>query len=245
MSPKRDNPREAREANIPADAADFATLTPSAPPRSPEGSTLPVAGSVGSTWGESTRTPDLDDDSLQGLLPAGAGEAEQARPHLTTGGLQGQSPGTNGDPAAVGTDRAAQLVELLYSDLAHRLDTGRALPISDYLDRYPELGDEGAINLIARDFELRRSSGLAPMAETYLAQFPRLASRLTSRLDAISRTVPETVLKSRRPSPDPPIAATGLARRLPSKFQLMEKLGEGGMGEVWRIRRRTSASNGP
>jgi hypothetical protein len=237
MSPKRDNPREAREAKIPADAADFATLTPSAPPKSPEGSTLPVAGSIGSTWGESTQTPDLDDDSLQGLLPAGAGEAEQARSDLTTGGPQGQSPGTNGDPTVVRSDRATQLVELLYSDLAHRLDTGRALPISDYLDRYPELGDEGAVNLIARDFELRRRRGLAPKAETYLVQFPRLASRLTSRLDAISRTVPETVMPTRRQSPDPQIAATGLAGRLPSKFQLIEKLGEGGMGEVWRIRR--------
>jgi hypothetical protein len=237
MSPKPDNPPEAREANIPADGADFATLTPSSPPRSSEGSTLPAAESSWTSWTESDRTPALDGDSLQGLLPTGAGEAEQATPHLTAGSLQGQSSRTKGDQAGASTNRTAQLVELLYSDLAHRLDTGRALPIGDYLDRYPELGDAGAVDLIARDFELRHQRGMAPKAETYLAQFPRLAFQLTTRLDAISRNQTETVVSPRRPPLNPPIAATGLAGQLPSKFQLVEKLGEGGMGEVWRVRR--------
>jgi hypothetical protein len=167
---------------------------------------------------------------------------------------QGREPQIEDYLAGTGARRTALLVELVRADLKYRLQVGRDHPVESYLKRYPELEDEEAAGLIVRDYELRRRRGMAVVVADYLDRFPRLEPILTRRFAGIPASEsdrPTTDWEAARPASANRVTTT--LRRTPSaaslsgavplsqfeaKFEKIEKLGEGGMGEVWRVRHR-------
>src|SRR5947209_2400590 len=73
---------------------------------------------------------------------------------------RGREPRIDDYLAQAGTQRATLLTELVNTDLECRLKAGRAFLVELYLSRYPELGEVAAVNLIVRDFALRRRRGM-------------------------------------------------------------------------------------
>ncbi len=167
---------------------------------------------------------------------------------------QGQEPQIEDYLTGTGSRRAALLVELVRADLKFRLEAGLPHEVEFYLNRYPELEDEARAGLIVRDYQLRRDHGMAVSVNDYLDRFPPLKHILTPRLAAISAPEsdqPTTHWES--PPPAPSNRATTTVRRTPSasslsgvtspslfdsKFEKIEMIGKGGMGEVWRVRHR-------
>ena len=133
----------------------------------------------------------------------------------------------------------APLVELLHVDLEYRLRAaGRTVRVGDYLDRFKELGAEAAADLVARDFDLRRQGGETVSARDYLARFSPARNRaghgkFARPLRAGDGEGPD---RDPRPGPSPgprdrPVGPPAAEIRGPRADR------QGGMGEVWRVRR--------
>jgi serine/threonine protein kinase len=148
---------------------------------------------------------------------------------------QGREPAVEAYLTGAGISRAVLLAELLQTDLEYRLRAGLGCRVSEYLDRYPELGTEAAADLVVRDYKLRREAGSSVSPARYLGEFPKLKTELERRFAAL--TAPDDRLASATVKASSPAAAQTPLVRLPKKFQVVEKLGEGGMGVVWRVRR--------
>src|SRR4051794_13087231 len=137
-----------------------------------------------------------------------------------------------------GPDRGDFLFQLISKDMECRLKEGRALLIENYLTRYPELGEDDAVNLIVRDYSLRRRRGMMTTVDDYLTRFPRLKGRLLEHFPPVGPTPHPDSGGSDGGETDPattarrsgPVFGAGLA--LPKKFEVIERIGAGGMGEV-------------
>jgi serine/threonine-protein kinase len=144
--------------------------------------------------------------------------------------------------AGAGPHRTTLLLELLEKDLEHRLEAGLAHEVELYLEDYPELEDEQAANLIVRDYELRRRRGIRVTEKEYLNRFPRLKPMLEGRFGSIKASHSGVNRTPTAPWSQAPAAtsfsAVGSRSPFETKFEMIEKLGEGGMGEVWRVRHR-------
>jgi serine/threonine protein kinase len=167
---------------------------------------------------------------------------------------QGREPRIEDYVAGTGTCRTALLAELVAMDLKHRLKMGRDHKVELYLMRYPELGDEEAAGLIVRDYELRRRCGKTVVPTDYLHRFPRLKPILSRRFSSMQPPEtdrPRTNTESLLPAPDDGVTVTplltpsdlsvpgvGPTSLFEAKFEWIEKVGQGGMGEVWRVRHR-------
>src|SRR5438874_1655419 len=75
---------------------------------------------------------------------------------------------------AAGTDPVAVIREHQAARWAARV----GVPVEEYLRRFPALGDEDALVLIAAEAGLRREWGETPTVTEYQARFPRLADDL-------------------------------------------------------------------
>ena len=78
------------------------------------------------------------------------------------------------------------IVALVGLDLEYRVRAGQSVWVGDYLARYPELSVEAAVELILKDFELRRFHGTALRREQYLAWFPDHEQVLNQRLQGLA-----------------------------------------------------------
>jgi len=73
-----------------------------------------------------------------------------------------------------------QLVDLLRADLKRRWHSGRPLPLTTYLNRFPQIHADSicAVDLIWSEFLIRESLGERPSLDDYLRDFPQFASLL-------------------------------------------------------------------
>src|SRR4051812_38691242 len=79
---------------------------------------------------------------------------------------RGERPAIGDYLPAANACRRAALVELVHIDLEYRVRAGEALRAADYLDRYPELGEEEGVlrSLQATEEELRGQARSRPGA---------------------------------------------------------------------------------
>lgn len=208
-------------AASPRFSADVDLKTPRATPSPGQGGC--VAGD-GKTLGDESET---DPDTARRLIARFRAESER-----------GRSPRIDDYLPDRGEDRTAVLVELLCVELECRLKAGKSVRLEDQLKRYPELGVERAADVVAHDYELRLGRGMPVSPEDYLGRFPQLAPALIRRFSVLVSSETDLAGSPTRPQTRPPRTVSIPGVRLPEKFEVIEKLGEGGMGQVWRVRRR-------
>lgn len=168
--------------------------------------------------------------------------------------------------ADVRVNRRDLLIALVRIDLEHRLQSDVSVRVESYLDRYPEIASDATalLDLLAAEYELRRHREGAVAVAEYEQRFPQLGHELSSRLRRPSgsskrgtsrlncpycKTAIEISDEVRgeitcplcgstfRLSPEPSTASWKPGSLPPiGKFQLLEKLGQGGFKVVYRAR---------
>jgi predicted Ser/Thr protein kinase len=163
----------------------------------------------------------------------------------------GQRPRIDDYLPPEGADRPSVLIELMHVDLERRLKAGEAVRVEQYLERYPELAADQAalLNLLASEFVLRQRGEPDLSREEYLRRFPALYEALLRRIHEISlqdtATHPQDLDSVAGQGPGQervaPLAPAAGGDGLEAgrgwfigKYRLVEKLGGGGQGEIYR-----------
>ncbi len=133
------------------------------------------------------------------------------------------------------------LHELIKVDLEMRWRGGQPVVLEYYLEKLPELGPAAGlpVDLIYEEYLVRHRHGDQPALSGYRARFP-------AQYEELARLVREQHLPTGKreagasPPPLLPSAAVGpLARdsvlAVGEGYQLLERIGIGGFGEVWKV----------
>src|SRR5437870_2028505 len=94
--------------------------------------------------------------------------------------------------------RRPALVELVHADLEYRLKAGEAIRVETYLKRFSEIANDRRVvlDLLTREYELRRRREPTLSLTVFLARFPQLAEELERRLQAMPAEPTVAVEKS-------------------------------------------------
>jgi hypothetical protein len=141
----------------------------------------------------------------------------------------------------MGRDPDRPAGEALLAAQRRRWAEGDRVPVEHFLDGRPAVaGDtELVLDLIYAEVLLRREAGEQPIADEYLARFPDLADAIRTQFEvdaALEGGVTRTGGRSR--SVGHPAGPTGPAPPAPPGYEIIEELGRGGMGVVYKARQK-------
>jgi WD40 repeat protein len=140
-------------------------------------------------------------------------------------------------------DRAALLVELVHVDLEYRLKSGEAVRVEEYLERYPELGQDRPVvlELLAAEWKLRRRDDSSVGPEEYARRFPDFGrDLLASATVSVAPPGPAATGSTEAlGTPAPPVApASAPAGDVDtrSRYRILRRHAQGGLGEILAAR---------
>lgn len=117
----------------------------------------------------------------------------------------------------------ATLFGLISEDLRQSLEAGLNRNAESYLKEFPQLSPDEQLDVIYQEFLLREQFGQQPTQEEYTQRFPEHA-------DAIAR---QLALHAALDGVEPVSVSVSEPQSL-RDFQLLEEIGSGGMGKVYR-----------
>jgi serine/threonine protein kinase len=122
---------------------------------------------------------------------------------------------------------------MVHADLDYRLRAGDTACVEDYLSRYPQLhGDSSAvIGLVLAEHALRRERGEVLSAAEYVERFPQQQTDLLAGMSTVDES---RLVESRQEKEEIILSETALPELDLRSYELIEILGAGGMGEVYR-----------
>ena len=149
---------------------------------------------------------------------------EQILEQFESAWLSGQKPVIDSYLSSADVEPRSLLVELVHADLECRLKAGERVRVETYLEKYAELAKDRptALRLISAEYEVRRRHEPGLLLDEYLQRFPQFRADLPETLPGPHARAPE------KPGHDG-------ANRV-GKFELLEQVGEGAFGTVYRAR---------